>query len=411
MNCLAEALGVALPGNGTVLASHRQRTELFRRATKLIVENARRYYEEEDESVLPRSIATKAAFDNAMSLDIAMGGSSNTVLHLLAIAYEAGVEFTMKDIDALSRRVPVLCKVAPNVRDYHIQDVNRAGGVMGIMAELARGGLLDTSVGRIDGVSLAEVLQAYDIAGGTAGEAAKKMYLSAPAGKFNITLASQDTYYPGLDTDREKGCIRDVAHAYSHDGGLAVLFGNIAEKGCIVKTAGVDASILKFKGRARVFDSQEAAVEGILGEWIESGDVVVIRYEGPRGGPGMQEMLYPTSYLKSRHLDKQCALLTDGRFSGGTSGLSIGHVSPEAAAGGAIALVSDGDTIEIDIPNRTITLAVSDDVLAARRVAAERNGTLKPRRTRTVSRALQAYASLVSSADRGGVRTLDNDRT
>lgn len=407
MNCLAEALGLALPGNGTVLASHKQRTELFKRAAKLIVENARRYYEEDDDSVLPRSIATKAAFDNAMSLDIAMGGSSNTVLHLLAVAYEAGVEFTMKDIDALSRRIPVLCKVAPNVRKYHIQDVNRAGGIMGILGELARAGLLDTSAGRVDGKSLAEVLPLYDIAGGKATDAAKKMYLSAPAGKFNISLSSQDSYYPGLDLDRREGCVRSVTNAYSTDGGLAVLFGNIAEKGCIVKTAGVDQSILKFTGTARVFDCQEAAVDGILGGRVRKGDVVVIRYEGPRGGPGMQEMLYPTSYLKSMHIDRECALITDGRFSGGTSGLSIGHVSPEAAAGGAIALLKDGDRIEIDIPARTINVALSDEELYLRRAEAERVGGLKPLRDRTVSRSLRAYASMVASADLGGVRIID----
>ena len=343
MNCLTEALGLALPGNGTVLASHAERTELFRRAAELVVRNAERYYFEGDESVLPRSIATREAFLNAMSLDIAMGGSSNTVLHLLAVAHEAGVDFTMKDIDALSRRIPVLCKVAPNYH-YHIQEVNRAGGIVGIMGELSRGGLVDTSAARVDAPSLAETIALWDIAGGSATPEAKKMYLSAPAGKFNITLSSQETYYPGLDLDREKGCIRSVENAYSRDGGLAVLFGNIAEKGCIVKTAGVDASILRFTGTARVFDCQEDAAEGILGGKVKAGDVVVIRYEGPKGGPGMQEMLYPTSYLKSMHIDRECALLTDGRFSGGTSGLSIGHVSPEAAAGGAIALLRDGDS-------------------------------------------------------------------
>ncbi|MDR2894879.1 MAG: dihydroxy-acid dehydratase [Alistipes sp.] len=406
MNCLTEALGLALPGNGTVLASHAQRTELFRRAARLVVENASRYYFESDESVLPRSIATREAFLNAMSVDIAMGGSSNTVLHLLAVAHEAGVEFTMADIDMLSRRVPVLCKVAPN-HSYHIQDVNRAGGIMGIMGELARAGLLDTSVGRVDGGSLAGVIESHDVAGGGAGPEARKMYLSAPAGRFNITLSSQDTYYPGLDLDRSGGCIRDVAHAYSRDGGLAVLFGNIAERGCIVKTAGVDESILRFTGTARVFDSQEAAVEGILGGRVKAGDVVVIRYEGPRGGPGMQEMLYPTSYLKSMHLDRECALLTDGRFSGGTSGLSIGHVSPEAAAGGAIALLEDGDRIEIDIPGRTINVALGAGELDARRAAMECEGGFKPRRERTVSRALKAYARMVASADKGGVRTIE----
>ncbi len=393
MNCLTEALGLALPGNGTLLASHAERTELFERAAKLIVRNAERYYFEEDESVLPLSIATRAAFLNAMSLDIAMGGSSNTVLHLLAVAREAGVDFTMSDIDALSRRVPVLCKVAPNSH-YHIQDVHRAGGVVGILGELAKAGLLDTSVGRVDAPSLAETIVAHDA----------KDYLAAPAGRFDITLSSQSTYYPEADTDRTGGCIRDVEHAYSRDGGLAVLFGNIAENGCIVKTAGVDASILKFTGTARVFDCQEAAAEGILGGRVQAGDVVVIRYEGPRGGPGMQEMLYPTSYLKSMHLDKECALLTDGRFSGGTSGLSIGHVSPEAAAGGAIALLRDGDRIEIDIPNRTINAALTFEELAERRAKT----TLGPVRDRTVSKSLQAYAQMVSSADLGAVRMIEN---
>ena len=402
MNCLTEALGLALPGNGTVLASHAQRTELFRRAAELVVRNAEKYYFEGDESVLPRSIASKKAFMNAMSLDIAMGGSSNTVLHLLAVAHEAGVDFTMKDIDALSRRIPVLCKVAPNYH-YHIQEVNRAGGIMGIMGELARAGLVDVTAGRVDAATLGEAIARWDVAGGSAAAEAKKMYLSAPAGKFNLTLSSQDTYYPGLDLDREGGCIRSVENAYSKDGGLAVLFGNIAGKGCIVKTAGVDASILRFTGTARVFDCQEDAAEGILGGKVKAGDVVVIRYEGPRGGPGMQEMLYPTSYLKSMHIDKECALLTDGRFSGGTSGLSIGHVSPEAAAGGAIGLLRDGDKIEIDIPNRTINVALTDAELDARR----EGESFKPRRDRTVSKALRAYASMVASADKGGVRLID----
>jgi dihydroxy-acid dehydratase len=403
MNCLTEALGLALPGNGTVLASHKQRTELFRRAAELVVRNAEKYYFEGDDSVLPRSIATRAAFLNAMSVDIAMGGSSNTVLHLLAVAHEAGVDFSMSDIDALSRRIPVLCKVAPNYH-YHIQEVNRAGGIMGIMGELGRGGLIDTGVGRVDAATLADTLAGWDVAGGSAGEGARKMYLAAPAGKFNLTLSSQDTCYPGLDLDREKGCIRSVENAYTKDGGLAVLTGNIAEKGCIVKTAGVDASILKFTGTARVFDCQEAAVEGILGGVVGKGDVVVIRYEGPRGGPGMQEMLYPTSYLKSMHIDRECALLTDGRFSGGTSGLSIGHVSPEAAAGGAIALLRDGDRIEIDIPGRTINAHLTEEELSARR----NTETFKPRRDRTVSTALRAYASMVASADQGGVRLIEN---
>jgi dihydroxy-acid dehydratase len=406
MNCLTEALGLALPGNGTVLASHALRTDLFRRAAELVVKNAERYYFEGDASVLPRSIATREAFLNAMSLDLAMGGSSNTVLHLLAVAHEAGVEVSLGDIDELSRRIPVLCKVAPNYH-YHIQEVNRAGGIMGILGELARGGLIDTSAGRVDAPSLAQTLAAWDIAGGGATPEAKKMYLSAPAGKFNLTLSSQETYYPGLDLDREKGCIRDTAHAYTKDGGLAVLFGNIAERGCIVKTAGVDASILRFTGTARVFDCQEAAVEGILGGKVNKGDVVVIRYEGPRGGPGMQEMLYPTSYLKSMHIDRECALLTDGRFSGGTSGLSIGHVSPEAAAGGAIGLLQDGDRIEIDIPGRTINVALSAAELDARRALVECEGGFKPLRNRTVSRALRAYASMVASADKGGVRVIN----
>ncbi|MDR0908099.1 MAG: dihydroxy-acid dehydratase [Rikenellaceae bacterium] len=406
MNCLTEALGMALPGNGTVLATHRQRTELFRRAARQIVENAKKYYFEDDDSVLPRSIATRAAFQNAMSLDIAMGGSSNTVLHLLAIAYEAGVEFTMRDIDALSRRIPVLCKVAPNYPKYHIQHVNRAGGIMGILAGLLRGGMLDGSAKRIERKTLSEVISTHDISGGTATEEARKMYLAAPKGVFNIELGSQESYYPALDTDREGGCIRSVEHAYSADGGLAVLFGNIAEKGCIVKTAGVDASILKFRGTARVFDCQEVAADGILGGQVKAGDVVVIRYEGPRGGPGMQEMLYPTSYLKSMHIDKECALITDGRFSGGTSGLSIGHISPEAAAGGAIGLLQDGDIIEIDIPNRAINVKLTDEELYLRRAEQEKRG-FKPQRDRQVSRALRAYASMVASADLGGVRIMN----
>lgn len=402
MNCLAEALGLALPGNGTVLATHTRRTELFRRAARLIVENANKYYFGDDDSVLPRSIATRAAFANAMSLDIAMGGSTNTVLHLLAIAHEAGVDFTMRDIDALSRRVPVLCKVAPNA-DYHIQDVNRAGGIMAILAELSKAGLADTSVRRVDGMTLGEAVEEWDITSPTVSREAVETYLAAPGGRFSIEMASQDSRYAALDTDRAHGCIRSAENAYSADGGLAVLFGNIAEKGCIVKTAGVDPSILRFEGTARVFDCQEDAVEGILGGAVRSGDVVVIRYEGPRGGPGMQEMLYPTSYLKSRRLDKECALVTDGRFSGGTSGLSIGHVSPEAAAGGAMALLRDGDRIEIDIPGRTINVRLSDEEMALRRAKAEQKG-FKPDRDRTVSSALKAYASMVASADLGGVR-------
>ncbi len=406
MNCLTEALGLALPGNGTLLASHKNRTDLFRRAAKLIVRNAYRYYRDGDESVLPRSIATKVAFSNAMSLDIAMGGSTNTVLHLLAVAYEAGVDFRMADIDALSRRIPVICKVAPNYH-YHIQDVHRAGGIMAILGELNRAGLIDPSVGRIDEPTLGDALAKYDIRRPDVGEDIRKFYLSAPKGVFDIRLASQDSYYPEADLDREKGCIRSIEHAYTKDGGLAVLFGNIAEKGCIVKTAGVDASILKFEGSARVFDSQESASLGILSGKVQAGDVVVIRYEGPKGGPGMQEMLYPTSYLKSVKLDKVCALLTDGRFSGGTSGLSIGHVSPEAAAGGAIALLRDGDRIRIDIPQRSIDVLLSEEELKARRCTLEKEGGYRPDRKREVSRALKAYASLVASADLGGVRKID----
>ena len=403
MNCLNEALGLAMPGNGTILATHTNRKRLFEKAASLIVGMAGQYYFEGDESVLPRSIATKAAFMNAMSLDIAMGGSTNTVLHLLAIAHEAGVDFTMQDIDGLSRRVPVLCKVAPNSA-YHIQDVNRAGGVMGILGELDRAGLLDTSVGRVGHKDLKTCLEKYDVMRDTLREKAHKFYLSAPGNKFNMEMASQNNYYGALDTDRSKGCIRDAGHAYSKDGGLAVLTGNLAKGGCIVKTAGVDESVFVFTGKARVFESQEQAVEGILNGTVQPGDVVVIRYEGPKGGPGMQEMLYPTSYLKSRHLDKACALITDGRFSGGTSGLSIGHVSPEAAAGGVIALVQDGDVIEINIPARTMVLQVSDAELELRR-----KKMLKycpQSRDRKVSTALRAYAAFVSSADKGAVRQL-----
>ena len=401
MNCLTEALGLSLPGNGTVVATHRNRLALFERAAAEIVRMAERYYFEGDKSVLPRSIATKAAFENAMSLDIAMGGSTNTVLHLLAVAHEAGVDFTMKDIDALSRRIPVLCKVAPNSH-YHIQDVNRAGGIMAILGILAREGRLDTSVPRVGFKNLAECLREYDIASADFSTEAKKYYMSAPGGKFCNEMGAQETYYEQFDTDRAGGCIRDAEHAYFKDGGLAVLYGNIAAGGCIVKTAGVDASLFTFKGTARVFESQEQACQGILDGTVKEGDVVVIRYEGPKGGPGMQEMLYPTSYLKSRHIDKQCALITDGRFSGGTSGLSIGHVSPEAAAGGAIAAVRDGDTIEIDIPARSINLAVPAGELDKRLKAMKE---FKPvSRERVVPRSLQAYAMLVSSADKGAVR-------
>jgi dihydroxy-acid dehydratase len=409
MNCLNEAIGLALPGNGTIVATHENRTQLFREAAALIVRNAFRYYEEGDETVLPLRIATRAAFLNAMTLDIAMGGSTNTVLHLLAIASEAGVDFTMDDIDALSRRSPCLCKVAPNTPLYHLQDVNRAGGVLAIMGELAGGGLLDTSVARVDGMTLEEAIHTYNIMSpGVCAEALRK-YGSAPANTFNLKMGSQATRYDRLDTDRAGGCIRDLAHAYSKDGGLAILKGNIAVDGCVVKTAGVDESILVFSGKARVFHSQEDACEGILGGKIQAGDVVVIIYEGPKGGPGMQEMLYPTSYIKSIHLGKACALITDGRFSGGTSGLSIGHVSPEAASGGAIGLLRDGDVIDIDIPRRSIHARLTDEELAARRSAEEAKGTgaWKPVRDRRVSKSLQAYASMVASADRGGVRVIN----
>ena len=397
MNCLNEALGLALPGNGTILATHENRTQLFKDAAALIVKNAYKYYEEGDERVLPLNIAKREAFLNAMTLDIAMGGSTNTVLHLLAIANEAGVDFTMDDIDMLSRRVPCLCKVAPNTQKYHIEDVNRAGGILNILAELSKGGLLDTSVCRVDGMTLGEAIAKYDI---TKTLSDSRIYYSAPARKFNIKLGSQATYYKELDTDRANGCIRDLAHAYSKDGGLAVLKGNIAQDGCVVKTAGVDESIWKFTGPAKVFDSQEAACDGILGGKVVSGDVVVITHEGPKGGPGMQEMLYPTSYIKSKHLGKECALITDGRFSGGTSGLSIGHISPEAAAGGNIGKIVDGDIIEIDIPNRTINVKLSDEELAARPM-------VPVTRDRVVSKSLRAYASMVSSADKGGVRIVE----
>ena len=400
MNCLNEAIGLALPGNGTILATHANRTQLFKDAAALIVKNAYKYYEEGDESVLPKSIATREAFLNAMTLDIAMGGSTNTVLHLLAIANEAGVDFTMDDIDMLSRRGPCLCKVAPNTQKYHIQDVNRAGGILNILAELSKGDLLITSVGGVVGMTLAEAIAKYTI--NKVGEVdadARRIYTSAPANKFNIELGSQNTYYQALDTDRTNGCIRDLEHAYSKDGGLAVLKGNIAQDGCVVKTAGVDESIWKFSGPAKVFDSQEAACEGILGGKVVSGDVVVITHEGPKGGPGMQEMLYPTSYIKSKHLGKECALITDGRFSGGTSGLSIGHISPEAAAGGNIGKIVDGDIIEIHIPNRTINVKLSDEELEARPMT-------PVTRNRVVSKSLRAYASMVSSADKGGVRII-----
>jgi len=408
MNCLAEALGMALPGNGTVVATHANRLTLFDAAARRIVEMADRWYGHGDASVLPRSIASRSAFMNAMALDIAMGGSTNTVLHLLAIAREAHVDFTMADIDALSRRIPCLCKVAPS-SPYHVEDVNRAGGIHGILGELARAGLLDTTVKRADGLTLKHALASWDIRSPSATEAARELHRSAPGGQRSIVMGSQSATYPSLDTDRAKGCIRDVAHAYQADGGLAVLTGNLAERGCIVKTAGVDPSIHRFRGPARVFFSQEAASEGILDGTVKAGDVVVIRYEGPRGGPGMQEMLYPTSYLKARHLGAACALVTDGRFSGGTSGLSIGHVSPEAAGGGAIALVKDGDPIAIDIPARTISLEVPVDELNRRRREEEALGreAFTPRgRAREVSEALKIYAMLASSADTGAVRHL-----
>jgi len=409
MNCLNEALGLALPGNGTVVATHANRIGLFEKAARRIVEMAEAWYGSGDASVLPRSIGSKAAFMNAMSLDIAMGGSTNTVLHLLAIAQEAEVGFTMEDIDALSRKIPNLCKVAPS-SSYHVEDVNRAGGIMGIMAELDRAGLIDTSVSRVDSPSLAATLGNYDIAGAAPTEEAKELYLSAPAHSGrNLVMGSQSSQYREADLDRQNGCIRSIEHAYSQDGGLAVLFGNIAEKGCIVKTAGVDEHILVFSGPARVCNSQEDACEAILDGTIQSGDVVVIRYEGPRGGPGMQEMLYPTSYLKSRHLGKECALITDGRFSGGTSGLSIGHISPEAAGGGAIGLIEEGDTIRIDIPKRSIDVDISAETLQARRQAEEKRGTAAfkpPSRPRKITTALKAYALLVSSADLGAVRKI-----
>ena len=402
MNSLTEAIGLGLPGNGTILASHVNRIQLFKDAAKLIVENAYKYYGEGDESVLPRSIATREAFLNAMSLDIAMGGSTNTVLHLLAVANEGGVDFKMKDIDALSRRVPCLCKLAPNTQKYSVENCNRAGGILGILGELAKGELLDTSVKRVDGMTLGEAISKYDITKKEIDPEASRIYHSAPGRKFTTTMGSQDAQWETLDDNRAEGCIRDLEHAYSKDGGLAVLFGNIAKDGCVVKTAGVDESIWHFKGPAKVFDSQEAACEGILGGKIKSGDVVVITHEGPKGGPGMQEMLYPTSYIKSIHLGKECALITDGRFSGGTSGLSIGHISPEAASGGAIGKIVDGDIIEINIPERSIKVLLSDEELEARpQVPLKRN--------RTVSKALRAYAAMVSSADKGGVRILKDE--
>ena len=397
MNSLTEAIGLSLPGNGTILATHTNRIQLFRQAARQIVKNALAYYEDGDESVLPRSIATRQAFLNAMTLDIAMGGSTNTVLHLLAVAQEAGVDFTMKDIDALSRKTPCLCKLAPNTRKYSVQECNRAGGILGILNELNKGGLIDGSAIRVDGMTLKEAMEKYDV-NGLEDEIA--IYSSAPGGRFSTEMGSQCEYYDSLDLDRENGCIRDIEHAYTKDGGLAVLFGNIAQDGCVVKTAGVDEALWHFEGPAVCFDSQEDACEGILGGRVKSGDCVVITHEGPKGGPGMQEMLYPTSYIKSMHLGKECALITDGRFSGGTSGLSIGHISPEAANGGNIGKIKDGDVIVIDIPSRSINVKLSDEELAAR--------PQQPlKRNRVVSKALRAYAQSVSSADKGGIRMID----
>jgi dihydroxy-acid dehydratase len=399
MNSLTEAIGLSLPGNGTILATHKNRIQLFKDAARQIVTNAMRYYEEGDESVLPRNIATREAFLNAMTLDIAMGGSTNTVLHLLAVAQEAGADFTMSDIDELSRRVPCLCKLAPNTQKYSLQECNRAGGIFGIINELAKGGLINEDVMRVDGKTLGEQLRKYDITGNGIDGDAERIYRSAPGRKFSTVMGSQDEQWDTLDTDRSAGCIRDIEHAYTKDGGLAVLFGNIAQDGCVVKTAGVDPSIWKFSGPAKVFDSQEDACEAILGGKVKSGDCVVITHEGPKGGPGMQEMLYPTSYIKSMHLGTECALITDGRFSGGTSGLSIGHISPEAAAGGNIGKIIDGDIIDIDIPNRSINVRLTAEELDLR-------PQRKLTRKRVVSKALRAYAQSVSSADKGGVRII-----
>jgi len=400
MNSLTEAIGLSLPGNGTILATHQNRIQLFKDAARQVVTNAFKYYEDGDESVLPRSIATREAFLNAMTLDIAMGGSTNTILHLLAVAQEGGVNFKMNDIDQLSRQVPCLCKLAPNTQKYSVQECGRAGGILGILGELSKGGLLHTEVKRVNGATLAEDLQKYNIMADEVDTEAKRIYSTAPANRFSNEMGSQNCIYDTLDTDRVNGCIRDIAHAYTKDGGLAVLFGNIAQDGCVVKTAGVDESLWHFEGPAVVFDSQEDACEGILGGKVKSGDCVVITHEGPKGGPGMQEMLYPTSYIKSRHLGKECALITDGRFSGGTSGLSIGHISPEAASGGNIGKVKDGDIIVIDIPTRSINVKLTDEELAARE-----QQPLK--RNRLVSKALRAYAQSVSSADKGGVRVID----
>ena len=400
MNSLTEAIGLSLPGNGTILATHENRIRLFRDAARQVVKNALAYYEEGDDSVLPRNIATRDAFLNAMTLDIAMGGSTNTVLHLLAVAQEAEVDFKMEDIDRLSRKVPCLCKLAPNTQKYSVQECNRAGGILGIMNELNKGGLINPSVKRVDGKTLGEQMAKYDILKAELDPEASRIYHSAPGGKFSTQMGSQNAQWETLDTDRVHGCIRDLEHAYTKDGGLAVLFGNIAQNGCVVKTAGVDESLWHFEGPAVVFDSQEDACEGILSGKVKAGDCVVITHEGPKGGPGMQEMLYPTSYIKSRHLGKECALITDGRFSGGTSGLSIGHISPEAAAGGNIGKLKDGDIIIIDIPSRKIEVKLTDEELAAR--------PQQPlRRKRIVSKALRAYAHSVSSADKGGVRVID----
>ena len=412
MNCLTEALGLALPGNGTIVATHKNRLSLFEKAAKRIVEITKKYYESGDDSCLPKTIASRKAFLNSMSLDIAMGGSTNTVLHLLAIAHEAGVDFKMKDIDELSRKIPNLCKVAPSSH-YHLEDVNRAGGILSIMAELDRGSLIDSSALRVDGLTLKEAFNKYDIMNKTVSAEAVDVYGSAPAhAGRNLVLGSQNTKFSELDKDRENGCVRDIAHCYNPDGGLAVLFGNFAQKGSIVKTAGVDPSIFKFKGNAKVYNSQEESVEAIISGKVKSGDVVVIRYEGPKGGPGMQEMLYPTSYLKSMRLGKECALITDGRFSGGTAGLSIGHVSPEAAGGGNIALIKDGDVIEINIPERKINLLISDEELEARKKAELARGrkAYKPEgRNRKISDSLKTYSLLVSSADTGAVRILPEE--
>ena len=408
MNCLTEALGMSLPGNGTLLATHADRKELFLKAGRTIVEITRRYYEQDDNSVLPRSIVTKAALENAMALDVAMGGSTNTVLHLLAVANEGEVPFVMADIDQVSRRVPCVCKVSPATHDYFVEDVHRAGGILGIMAELNRAGLIDPDTSTVHSKTLGDAIKQYDVMT-TADENVKTFFKAAPGGVRTVEAFSQNSRFEELDTDRVSGCIRDKAHAYSQDGGLAVLYGNIAEKGSIVKTAGVDSSILKFSGKARIFESQEDAVDAILGDKVHAGDVIIIRYEGPKGGPGMQEMLYPTSYIKSKGLGTSCALFTDGRFSGGSSGLVIGHASPEAASGGAIGLIEEGDMIDIDIPARSIQLRVSDDELKARRQKMEAKGAdaWKPvNRDRQVSKALKAYAATAASADRGAVRDI-----